>query len=217
MFIFLRNMHIFYNSCKTLHFHQQCTRFVLPHANSCSLLPFFSQYISLCILFFFPFIFLLVGGQLLYNIDKKHYNIVISLLPFLILPILTAMSGFDFHFPNKLSNFLSSGWPSIYHLFKKLTSLWVPCPFFKIQIIAAFFLLCSINFFYIFDSIPSQASQVVKNPPANSGDAGSIPRSEASPTGGNGNPLWYSCLENPMDRGAWWATVHMGSQKIGHN
>ena len=40
------------------------------------------------------------------------------------------------------------------------------------------------------------------------GDLGSIPGSERSPEGGHGNPLQYSCLENPMDRGAWWATVH---------
>ena len=38
-------------------------------------------------------------------------------------------------------------------------------------------------------------------------DAGSIPESGRSPGEGNGNPLWYSCLKNPMDRGAWWATV----------
>ena len=49
---------------------------------------------------------------------------------------------------------------------------------------------------------------VVKNPPANTGDAGSIPGSGRSPEGGNGNSLSYSCLENPMDRGNWWATVH---------
>ena len=48
----------------------------------------------------------------------------------------------------------------------------------------------------------------VKNPPANSGDAGSIPGSGTSPGEGNGNPLQCSCLENPMDRGAWRATVH---------
>ena len=42
----------------------------------------------------------------------------------------------------------------------------------------------------------------------NAGDLGSIPGSERSPGEGNGNPLQYSCLENPMDRGAWWATVH---------
>ena len=41
------------------------------------------------------------------------------------------------------------------------------------------------------------------------GDAGSIPGSGRSPGGGNGNPLQYSCLENPMDRAAWWATVHV--------
>ena len=51
------------------------------------------------------------------------------------------------------------------------------------------------------------AGSEVKNPPANAGDAGSIPGSGRSPAGGNGNPLQYSCLENPMDRGAWRATV----------
>ena len=44
---------------------------------------------------------------------------------------------------------------------------------------------------------------VVKNPPASAGDIGSILGSEISPGEGNGNPLQYSCLENPMDRGAW--------------
>ena len=47
---------------------------------------------------------------------------------------------------------------------------------------------------------------VVKNPPANAGDirdAGSVPGLERSPGGGHGNPLQYSCLENPMDREAW--------------
>ena len=50
-----------------------------------------------------------------------------------------------------------------------------------------------------------------KNPPANAGDAsdaGWIPGSERSPGRRNGNPLQYSCLENPIDRGAWRATVH---------
>ena len=42
----------------------------------------------------------------------------------------------------------------------------------------------------------------------NAGDLGSIPGSGRSPGEGNGNPLQYSCLENSMDRGAWWATVH---------
>ena len=49
---------------------------------------------------------------------------------------------------------------------------------------------------------------VVKNPPANAGDAGLIPASGRCPGEGNGNPLPYSWLENPMDRGAWQATVH---------
>ena len=42
----------------------------------------------------------------------------------------------------------------------------------------------------------------------NAEDLGLIPRLERSPAGGHGNPFQYSCLENPMDRGAWWATVH---------
>ena len=42
----------------------------------------------------------------------------------------------------------------------------------------------------------------------NAGDLGSIPGSERSPGEGNGNPLQYSCLENPMDQGTWWATVY---------
>ena len=49
---------------------------------------------------------------------------------------------------------------------------------------------------------------MVKNPPAKAGDEGSIPGSGRSPGGGPGNPLQYPCLENPMDRGAWGATVH---------
>ena len=51
-------------------------------------------------------------------------------------------------------------------------------------------------------------SSVVKNMPTNVGDTGSVPGWGRSPEGGNGNPLQYSCLENPMDRGAWQATVH---------
>ena len=49
---------------------------------------------------------------------------------------------------------------------------------------------------------------VVKNPPANAGDMGSIPGLGRSLGEGNDNPLQYSCLGNPMDRGAWWTTIH---------
>ena len=57
----------------------------------------------------------------------------------------------------------------------------------------------------------SQVVLVVKNLPANTGDirdSSLIPGSGSSSGEGNGNPLQYSCLENPMDRGAWWAAVH---------
>ena len=52
------------------------------------------------------------------------------------------------------------------------------------------------------------AGSVVKNPTANAGDAGLIPGSERHPREENGNALQYSCLGNPIDRGAWQATVH---------
>ena len=50
--------------------------------------------------------------------------------------------------------------------------------------------------------------QMVKHSTYNEGDLGSIPGLGRPPGEGNGNPLQYSCLENPMDGGAWWATVH---------
>jgi len=56
---------------------------------------------------------------------------------------------------------------------------------------------------------------VVKNPLANAGDlrdGGSIPGLGRFPGGGDGNPLQYVCLENPVDRGAWWATVHKAAK-----
>ena len=72
---------------------------------------------------------------------------------------------------------------------------------------------------YILKNLPSHTQihtqlycQVVPvNSPANAGDTGDvdlIPGSGRSPVEGNGNPLQYSCLGNPMDRGDWWATVH---------
>ena len=57
---------------------------------------------------------------------------------------------------------------------------------------------------------------VLKNLPANAGDTGdmdSIPGSGISPGGGHGNPLQYSCLETPVDRGAWWTAVHGVAKK----
>ena len=72
------------------------------------------------------------------------------------------------------------------------------------------------NLFFKFDANhtmkwASHMELVVKNPPANAGDirdVDSIPGLGRSPGGGYGNLLQYSCLENPMDRGAWWVTVH---------
>jgi len=58
---------------------------------------------------------------------------------------------------------------------------------------------------------------VLENPSTNAGDirdTGSIPGSRRSPGGGHGKPLQYSCLENPVDRGAWWATVHRAATEV---
>ena len=60
---------------------------------------------------------------------------------------------------------------------------------------------------------------MVENPPASAGDAGDlglIPGLGRSPGGGNGSPLQYSCLENPMERGGWQNAVH-GSQRVRHD
>ena len=65
----------------------------------------------------------------------------------------------------------------------------------------------------------TQVVLVVKNLPADAGDTGdpaSIPGSGRSPRGRHGNPLQYSCLKNPMDRGTWWLQS-MGSQRVGHD
>ena len=54
----------------------------------------------------------------------------------------------------------------------------------------------------------SPGGSEIKASASNAGDLSSIPGLGRSPGEGNGNPLQYSCLENPLDRGAWWATVH---------
>ena len=61
----------------------------------------------------------------------------------------------------------------------------------------------------------SQVVLVLRNPPANAGDIrnlGSIPELGRPPEGEHGNPLQYSCLENPMERRAWWPTVYCGAK-----
>ena len=69
-------------------------------------------------------------------------------------------------------------------------------------------------------SLDFPRDSAVKNPPATQ-ETVSIPRSGRSPGGGNGNPLQYSCLGNPTDRGAWWATVTniilLSHKRVGHN
>ena len=73
------------------------------------------------------------------------------------------------------------------------------------------FLKLSHKYVFIFFQTPEQVVLVVKNLPANAGnirDMYLVPVSGRSPGASDGNPLQYSCLENPIDRRAWWATVH---------
>ena len=55
---------------------------------------------------------------------------------------------------------------------------------------------------------------MIKNTPVNAGDSGLIPGSGRSHGGGHGNPLQYSCLENSMETGVWWATVHRVAKQL---
>ena len=76
--------------------------------------------------------------------------------------------------------------------------------------------MCLVSWCVIVCSLAGDS--VVKNPPAIAGDArdtGSVPGLGQSPGGGHGNPLQYSCLENTLDRGAWWATVHTAEKESG--
>ena len=68
--------------------------------------------------------------------------------------------------------------------------------------------MCVYVYIYVYIFMGFPGDSVVKNLPANAQDARLIPGSGRSPGGGNGNPLQYSCLGNPMDRGAWQAAVH---------
>ena len=100
---------------------------------------------------------------------------------------------------------------------KSVASQWrkqtntTPNPVIKVNITVITLVVCTL------DKVASQVVLVVENPPANAGDIrdmGSIPGSGGSPGGGHSNPLQYSYLENPMDREAWWATVHR-VQRVG--
>ena len=101
-------------------------------------------------------------------------------------------------FPTQGSN---PGLPQCRWILHQLSHKGSPC-FWK-STVTFFFNLCR-----VLQSFPSFTGSAVKNPPANAGDAGLIPGLGRSPGGGNGNSLQCSCLGNPMDRGAWRATVH---------
>ena len=108
-------------------------------------------------------------------------------------------------------------WKFMVHILLKLvlekcehyfTSMWDEC---NCVVVWAFFgiaFLWDWNEKWPFPVLCFPGGSEVKASACNLGDLGSIPGSGRSPGEGNGNPLQYSCLENPMDRGAWWATVH---------
>ena len=75
------------------------------------------------------------------------------------------------------------------------------------------FFICTRNVNWL--SFPGSSDG--KESACSAGDPGLIPGEERSPGEGNGSPLQYSCLENPMDRGAWWATDHSGGHRVGHD
>ena len=86
----------------------------------------------------------------------------------------------------------------------------IPAQVSPLGILPAFYHLYTLNI-----DRDSQCGSVVKHLPAIVGDMGSIPGLGRSPRGGHGNPLQYSCLENPIDREAWWATVHGVAKESG--
>ena len=72
----------------------------------------------------------------------------------------------------------------------------------------------------VFPALSTQVVLAVKKLPANAEDVTDMGSSSGwgkSPGGGHGNPLQYSCLENPMDSGAWWSIQSKGSQRVGHD
>ena len=94
------------------------------------------------------------------------------------------------------------------------------CPFSCVIFMCLFTQLCVMCGFWRFSLVLSPmgfpGGSMVKNLPANAGDAGSIPGSGRSPGEGKGYPLQDSCLKNPMGRGAWWLQS-MRSQRVGHH
>ena len=77
-------------------------------------------------------------------------------------------------------------------------------------------MVCTDSIYNLSVYMGSPGSSVSEESACSAGDPGLIPGLGRSPGEGNGNPLQYSCLENPMDRGAWWAAVH-GVTRVGHD
>ena len=105
---------------------------------------------------------------------------------------------------------ISLGWKqslkNVFSMFKRFRKLRDIYSYF--QLFAGHFTseMIPYSFWCSFCHIGFSVGSVVKS--ASAGDAGLIPESRRSPGEGNSNPLQYSCLGNPMDRGVWWATVH---------
>ena len=100
--------------------------------------------------------------------------------------------------------------------FLHLSHPFLPTPNLPLSISLFFFSCIFITILKVGHQWGFPCRSVGKESAYNAGDLGSIPGSGRSPGEGNGNPLQYSCLENPMDRGAWQATVH-GVARVGHD
>ena len=85
---------------------------------------------------------------------------------------------------------------------------WTMLPFLKINFYGSVVNVRCCNCFFYTAKWGFPGGSVVKSPPANAGDVSVIPGWGSSPGDKNGHPLWYFCLGNPMDRGAWHATDH---------
>ena len=141
-----------------------------------------------------------------FHFFENFYLIFIQMFSFLSSPFLFLL--LQFHVPVDCHMFSHSS--VMLCPFLKLLSLCVS--FWLISIVMSLnsfifpYIISNLCYFYPVWVFPIDS--VVKNPLTNAGDAGSIPGSGRPPGGGNGNPLQYSWLGNPVDRGAWWATVH---------
>ena len=157
-----------------------------------------------------------VGGEQKLSVDAFNYTqigLLFCFRPFpssakkgeVLPPVLTSEICFHLAAGESLAFFLGPENP-LWEKWKWL-QIWQGCFFFKILIFFSYvFIWLPLVLILACGIFPGRSDS--KESACTAGDPGSVPRSGGSPGKGNGNPFQYSCLENAMDRGAWWATVH---------